>query len=154
MKTMRSLFLPVIRAQSSGLVVLGGSSFSMNSSTHQAGARVLDPDAQPRRRQEVLDNRYFSARSTMFWIIAPELKSLKYRISLFAASVGDLEEAGSSPRSRSDVSSTAAGIIAATGSPDAAGLVVPGRASACSGRSGVRYLLKMSRHSRRQDARS
>ena len=34
MKTIRSPFLPEIRAQSSGLVVLGRSSFSLNSSTH------------------------------------------------------------------------------------------------------------------------
>src|SRR5690606_21039844 len=34
MKTMRSPFLPETRAQSSGLVVLGRSSFSLNSSTH------------------------------------------------------------------------------------------------------------------------
>src|SRR5690606_17242338 len=34
METIRSPFLPEIRAQSSGLVVLGRSSFSLNSSTH------------------------------------------------------------------------------------------------------------------------
>ena len=79
MKTIRSPFLPEIRAQSSGLVVLGRSSFSLNSSTHAwsmcwtrsprwAGLRSLS-------RKSLI--AIFLARSTMFWIIAPELKSLK-----------------------------------------------------------------------------
>ena len=37
---MRSPFLPEMRAQSSGLVVLGRSSFSLDSSTHEAKAEV------------------------------------------------------------------------------------------------------------------
>ena len=46
MKTMRSPFLPEMRAQSSGFVVFGRSSFSLNSSTHAvAGAPPAGPAA-------------------------------------------------------------------------------------------------------------
>src|SRR5579883_560358 len=75
MNTIRSPFLPEMRAQSSGLVVLGRSSFSLNSST-QAPSRweTRRPFCPWSRKSLIAD---FFARSTMFWIIAPELKSLK-----------------------------------------------------------------------------
>src|SRR5690606_23748981 len=75
MKTIRSPFLPEMRAQSSGLVVLGRSSFSLNSSTQ---AWSMCWTRRPRwswSRRSLM--AIFLARSTMFWIIAPELKSLK-----------------------------------------------------------------------------
>ena len=80
MKTIRSPFLPEMRAQSSGLVVLGRSSFSLNSST-QAPSRweMRRPFCLWSRKSLIAD---FFARSTMFWIIAPELKSRKYMTSL------------------------------------------------------------------------
>ena len=80
MKTIRSPFLPEIRAQSSGLVVFGRSSFSLNSST-QAASRCWTrmPRWSCSRRSLIA---IFLARLTMFSIMAPELKSLKYRTSL------------------------------------------------------------------------
>ena len=72
---MRSPFLPEIRAQSSGLVVFGRSSFSLNSSTHAVSRWSRRMPRWPASRKSLI--AYFFARSSMFWIIAPELKSLK-----------------------------------------------------------------------------
>ena len=80
MNTMRSPFLPEIRAQSSGLVVFGRSSFSRNSSMQAASTCWTRMPFSPMSRKSLMD--IFFARATMFSIIAPELKSLKYRISL------------------------------------------------------------------------
>ena len=77
---MRSPFLPEIFAQSSGFVVFGRSSFSLNSSMHES-SRCCDPDAPLAALEEVLD-RQLLRPATMFSIMAPELKSLKYRTSL------------------------------------------------------------------------
>src|SRR6266540_1963509 len=68
-----------MRAQSSGLVVLGRSSFSRNSSTQASSRCCSRRPFCPEDRNSLM--AIFLARSTMFWIIAPELKSLKYRTS-------------------------------------------------------------------------
>src|SRR6056297_967943 len=75
MKTIRSPFLPEMRAQSSGFVVLGRSSFSRNSST-QASSRCCTrmPFSPVFKKSLIAD---FLARETMFSSMAPELKSLK-----------------------------------------------------------------------------
>src|SRR5262245_59443184 len=80
MYTIRSPFLPEMRAQSSGFVVFGRSSFSRNSSTHAASRCDTRSPLLPLVSRSLI--AIFFARSTMFWIIAPELKSLKYRVSL------------------------------------------------------------------------
>ena len=80
MNTIRSPFLPEMRAQSSGFVVLGRSSFSLNSSTHACSRWVTRMPFWSLSSRSLI--AIFFARSTMFWIIAPELKSLKYRTSL------------------------------------------------------------------------
>ena len=77
---MRSPFLPEMRAQSSGLVVLGRSSFSLNSSTQAASRWATRMPFCPVSRNSLM--AIFLARATMFSIMAPELKSLKYRTSL------------------------------------------------------------------------
>ena len=77
---MRSPFLPEMRAQSSGLVVLGRSSFSLNSSVTAANRSAALMPFSPVSRNRLM--AIFLARLTMFSIIAPELKSLKYRTSL------------------------------------------------------------------------
>ncbi len=77
---MRSPFLPEMRAQSSGLVVLGRSSFSLNSSTQAASRCATRMPFWPVSRNCLM--AIFLARATMFSIMAPELKSLKYRTSL------------------------------------------------------------------------
>jgi hypothetical protein len=64
-----------MRAQSSGLVVLGRSSFSLNSSTHELSTCSIRRPLRPVVRNSLM--AFFLARSTTFWIIAPELKSLK-----------------------------------------------------------------------------
>jgi hypothetical protein len=69
-----------IRAQSSGLVVLGRSSFSLNSSTHAAIRWLIRMPRWFWSSQSLI--AIFFARLTMFSIMAPELKSLKYRTSL------------------------------------------------------------------------
>src|SRR4029077_1551904 len=80
MNTMRSPFLPEIFAQSSGFVVLGRSSCSLYSwriDTIRSSVRMpLGPPAMSRLIAT------FFARRTMFSIIAPDEKSLKYMISL------------------------------------------------------------------------
>ncbi len=64
--------LAEIPAQSSGLVVLGRSSFSLNSSRQRsAGARPGCRAGRSSRRSFIATSL---ARSTMFWIIVPELK--------------------------------------------------------------------------------
>jgi hypothetical protein len=80
MKTIRSPFLPEMRAQSSGLVVLGRSSFSLNSSMHASSRCETRIPYWPRSSRSLI--AIFFARATMFSIMAPELKSLKYRTSL------------------------------------------------------------------------
>ena len=77
---MRSPFFPEIRAQSSGLVVLGRSSFSLNSSVTAWNRSLGLMPFSPVSRKRLI--AIFLARETMFSIIAPELKSLKYRTSL------------------------------------------------------------------------
>ena len=77
---MRSPFLPEIFAQSSGLVVFGRSSCSLyscliESSRSSVRMPLLAACDHP------LDAS-FLARRTMFSIMAPDEKSLKYRISL------------------------------------------------------------------------
>ena len=78
---MRSPFLPEIFAQSSGLVVLGRSSCSLYSWWIDVD-EVVDPDALGRRRRCSRLIASFLARRTMFSIMAPDEKSLKYMISL------------------------------------------------------------------------
>jgi hypothetical protein len=70
-----------MRAQSSGLGVFGRSSFSLNSSTHAVSRWAMRIPFCPVSRSS-LTLGIFLARDTMFSIIAPELKSLKYRTSL------------------------------------------------------------------------
>ena len=77
---MRSPFLPEIFAQSSGLVVLGRSSCSLYSwwidSMRSSTWMPFVPPAMSRLMAS------FLARRTMFSIMAPDEKSLKYMISL------------------------------------------------------------------------
>ena len=77
---MRSPFLPEIFAQSSGLVVLGRSSCSLYSwwiDAMRSSSRMPRPPPAIRRLMAS-----FLARRTMFSIMAPDEKSLKYMISL------------------------------------------------------------------------
>ena len=70
---MRSPFLPEIRAQSSGLVVLGRSSFSLYSCRIDSRrSSVLIPPLSWAISRLMAS---FLARRTMFSIIAPEEKS-------------------------------------------------------------------------------
>jgi len=73
-------FLPEIFAQSSGLVVLGRSSLSLYSCLMDS---IMSPRRMPWPSPEIsrLIASFF-ARLTMFSIIAPEEKSLKYKVSL------------------------------------------------------------------------
>ncbi len=77
---MRSPFLPEMRAQSSGLVVLGRSSFSLNSSRMAWNRSSALMPFWPSSRKRLI--AIFFARATTFSIMAPELKSLKYSSSL------------------------------------------------------------------------
>ena len=80
MYTMRSPFLPEIFAQSSGLVVFGRSSCSLYSWWIDAmRSSVRMPFAPPAMNRLIAS---FFARRTMFSIIAPDEKSLKYMTSL------------------------------------------------------------------------
>ena len=70
---MRSPFLPEIRAQSSGFVVLGRSSFSLYSWRMDSSmSDVRMPPASPAMTRLMAS---FLARRTMFSIMAPEAKS-------------------------------------------------------------------------------
>ena len=70
---MRSPFLPEIRAQSSGLVVLGRSSFSLYSwRIDSTMSEVRMPPASPAISRLMAS---FFARRTMFSIMAPDAKS-------------------------------------------------------------------------------
>ena len=72
---MRSPFLPEIRAQSSGLVVLGRSSFSLYSwRIDSSRSEVRMPRPSPAIARLMAS---FLARRTMFSIMAPEAKSRK-----------------------------------------------------------------------------
>src|SRR5207244_1461919 len=78
--TMRSPFLPEIFAQSSGFVVFGRSSCSLYSwriAAVRSSLRIPGPSPAIARLIES-----FLARRTMFSIMAPDEKSLKYRTSL------------------------------------------------------------------------
>jgi hypothetical protein len=80
MKMIRSPFFPDTRAQSSGFVVLGRSSFSRYSwriDSMRSSARSPRPLSAISRF-----TASFLARRTMFSIMAPLAKSLKYRTSL------------------------------------------------------------------------
>ena len=69
-----------MRAHSSGFDVLGRSSFSANSSpTARNRCSSVMPSPAPEMTALIA---CFFARSTMLAIIAPELKSRKYSISL------------------------------------------------------------------------
>ena len=70
---MRSPFFPEIRAQSSGLVVLGRSSFSLYSRRMDSRrSEVRMPPPSPAMTRLMAS---FLARRTMFSIMAPEEKS-------------------------------------------------------------------------------
>ena len=88
--TMRSPFLPEIRAQSSGFVVLGRSSFSLNSS-RIACVQVFDLDALLAGRQEALDRLLLRATDDVLDHGAG-VEVLEVQDLLVAAGVGDLEE--------------------------------------------------------------
>jgi len=64
-----------MRAQSSGLVVFGRSSFSLNSSMHAVIRCCMRSPFWSVSRKSLI--AIFFARATMFSIMAPELKSLK-----------------------------------------------------------------------------
>ena len=77
---MRSPFLPEIFAQSSGLVVFGRSSCSRNSWRIESSRSWVEMPLSPPSICRLIDS--FFARRTMFSIMAPDEKSLKYRTSL------------------------------------------------------------------------
>ncbi len=72
---MRSPLRPEMRAQSSGFVVFGRSSFSLNSSRTESSMSAMRIPSSP----EVMARftAFFLARSTMFFSMAPLEKSLK-----------------------------------------------------------------------------
>ena len=90
MKTMRSPFLPEMRAQSSGLVVLGRSSFSLNSSTHAVSRCSTRMPRWP-VGEEVLDRRLLRPVDDVLDHRA-RVEVLEVQDLLVAARVGDLEE--------------------------------------------------------------
>ena len=70
---MRSPFLPEMRAQSSGFVVFGRSSFSLKSLRIAEKRSLALSPFSPWMRKRLMAT-YF-ARSTMFSMMAPELKA-------------------------------------------------------------------------------
>ncbi len=76
MNTMRSPFLPEIFAQSSGFVVFGRSSCSLYSWWMAAIMSSVHTPGVPPAMSRLMAN--FLARRTMFSIMAPDEKSLKY----------------------------------------------------------------------------